>query len=162
MWLGRSRSAATCLRFWSSTRHMAGTVCCASLAFYSRNFRCTQNSIVNLKLTMMILKFCRRENFTWDFPGKLWSWAWFFWRPLLEGDFEICSTTPQLHDIFQLTRFSTRTKRYTVWVNIDTQLRHIQFLADLKHLKVIPSSLPSSRSICEGRGVVVFCLGVVS
>ena len=54
---------------------------------------------------MMILKFCRRENFTRDFPGKLWSWAWFFWRPLLVGNFKIFLATPKLHDIFQPTRF---------------------------------------------------------
>ena len=30
-----------------------------------------------LKLIMTILKYCRRENFTKDFPEKLWSWAWF-------------------------------------------------------------------------------------
>ena len=42
------------------------------------NFRIAENSFVNLKLSMMILKFCRRKNFTRDFPGKNLGWAWFF------------------------------------------------------------------------------------
>ena len=43
---------------------------------------------VNLKLGMIVLKCHRGENFKRGFPGKYLSWAWFFWRPLHEGDFE--------------------------------------------------------------------------
>ena len=74
-WLARLFSTTTKESHWNSALEW--------------NFRIAENSFVNLKLSMMILKFCRRENFTRDFPGKVWSWAWFFWRPLLEGNFEI-------------------------------------------------------------------------
>ena len=88
----------------------------ASLAFQSWYFRITENSFVNLKLSMMILKFCRRENFTRDFPGKLWSWAWFFWRPLLEVNFEILLETLQLYRIPNPTWFCNWKVRYMVCV----------------------------------------------
>ena len=110
----------------------------------------------------IILKFCRRKNFKRDFPGKNLGWAWFFRRPLYQCDFKIWSTTPQLDPNRKPIWFCNCKLRYTVWEIWESQLNHIRFLADLKHLKVIPSFLPSSRSICEGRGVVVFCLGVVS
>ena len=34
-----------------------------------------------------------------------WSWAWFFGRPLQEGNFEIFLATLQLHQLFLPTRF---------------------------------------------------------
>ena len=88
----------------------------------------------------MILKFCRRENFTRDLPGKLWSWAWFFWRPLQEGNFEIFLATPQLDPNRKPIWFCNCKLRYTVWDIWESQLVHIQFSVSLKHLKVIPPS----------------------
>ena len=104
------------------------------------------HSIVILKLSIMILKFRRRENFKRDFPGKLWSWAWFFWRPLLEGNFEIFLETLQLYRIPNPIWFCNCKLRYMVWVIWESKLIHIQFLANLKNhfvLSFLPS-LPSS------------------
>ena len=94
----------------------------------------------------MILKSRRQENFNRDFPGKCWSWAWFFWRPLQEGNFEIFLETLQLHRIMTPIWFCNCKLRYTVWDILESQLVRIQLSASLKHLiESLPSSLPPSR-----------------
>ena len=106
-----------------------------------------------------------RNFFDWDFRlrGILFkkrSWAWFFRRPLYQCDFEIFSTTPQLDPNRKPIWFCKCKLRYTVWEIWECQLVHMRFWAILKQLLGSSSSSSSSRSICEGRGVVVFCIVV--
>ena len=47
------------------------------------------------------------------------SWAWFIWRPLLEGVFEICSSNPQLRQIFSPMTFCDVTKFHQCRENLE-------------------------------------------
>ena len=47
------------------------------------------------------------------------------------GDFEIWLVGPKFDQTFKPIKLLTRTKKYMVWVYIDTKPRHIQFLANL-------------------------------
>ena len=156
--------------FWLWQLDLAFTVCLICSFEYSDDSRKTRfwtllKSLLaqipfhcNSQLSIMILKFRRRENFNRDFHGKLGSWAWFFWRPLQEGNFEIFLEILQLHRIPNPIWFCNCKLRYTVWDIWESQLVHMRFWAILKQL-FGSSSSSSSRELCEARGVVVFCFG---
>ena len=84
------------------------------------------------------------------YPLGSWSWAWFFWRPLQEGNFEIFLATPQLDPNRKPIWFCNCKLKYTVWDIWESQLVHIQFSAILKQLfGSLPfPSLPSLRPVC--------------
>ena len=56
-----------------------------------------------------------------DYLGvtRFWSWACFFWRPLLEGDFEIFSANSQLCQIL-----SNFLKNLNTWVQLVFEVEH--------------------------------------
>ena len=59
-----------------------------------------------------------KYNFLTETAILVWcfgSWAWFFWRPLQEGNFEIFLETLQLHRIPNPIWFCNCKLRYTIW-----------------------------------------------
>ena len=60
---------------------------------------------VYLTYTLPIFSELKKLSIYREISLESWSWAWFFWRPLQEGNFEIFLATPQLHEIFQPTWF---------------------------------------------------------
>ena len=69
--------------------------------------------IYNKKKLRLFLDFIMKKSI-------FWSWAWFHWRPLLEGDFEICSANPQLDQNFSPMRFCDVTKFHQWRKNLES------------------------------------------
>ena len=123
--------------------------CCTWLVWFDRLAQnCSKFCYTGYPRTRVILKFWQTQTHRiFNLQGNPlynWSWAWFFWRSLQEGNFEIFLVTLQLHRVPNPIWFCKCKLRYTVWEIWESQLLHIRFSASLKHLKVIPSSLPPS------------------
>ena len=113
---------------------------------------------VYLTCTLPIFSELKKLSIYREISLESWSWAWFFWRPLQEGNFEIFLATLQLHRIPNPIWFCNCKLRYTVWEIWESQLIHIRISANLKQLFVpLPPSLHDQ--VCEARGVVDFCIG---
>ena len=70
---------------------------------------------VYLTYTLPIFSELKKLSIYREISLESWSWAWFFWRPLQEGNFEIFLETLQLHRIPNPIWFCNCKLRYTVW-----------------------------------------------
>ena len=68
---------------------------------------------VYLTNTLPIFSELKKLSIYREISLESWSWAWFFWRPPQEGNFEIWSATPQLDQTFTRIKNLTHTKIYT-------------------------------------------------
>ena len=93
------------------------TCCLACFTWLGWFARLAQN--FSSPRTTVILKFCQTQaHEIFNLQGNpciKWSWAWFFWRPLQEGNFKIFLTTFQLHRIPNPIWFCNCKLKCTVW-----------------------------------------------
>ena len=82
---------------------------------------------VYLTYTLPIFSELKKLSIYREISLESWSWAWFFWRPLQQGNFENFLQTLQLHRNPNPIWFCNCKLWYTVWDIWESQLIHIRF-----------------------------------
>ena len=97
-----------------------------------------------------ILKLVWPDPNSWNFPitGKTfvnWSWAWFFWRPLQEGNFEFFLATLQLDQTFKPIWFCSCNIICLTWYEKESKLQHMRFWVILNQLQITGKSFAKKK-----------------